>query len=151
MKLSTKLKRIRRLSEGQSDALESALLGSMGDTMQTLREMHERAGGSLTKVTIAPGVTLEVLIPVDGKQGWERRLMDIYNACQSAIWSAPEAFSDAPDLYMPEVCRKVLKADGWKLNKYTLKTPAWMEPHAEVRVEELGSDRQWVQDALESR
>ena len=149
-----KLKKLKGLKRAPTPTLEDVLLEDLGDAFAGLRARHEAAGGSLTKVQLPDGTTLDIMIPANGEVNWEERLSDIYEACQTAVnWSTPDGAD--PDAYHEQhfssVVAKVLRHDGWVLSSKTLKTPAWMSPHVEVRLELLGSDQNWVSDVLSRR
>ena len=136
------LSRLRRipseLRTRQKYTLEDAIIGSIEETVNRLVDVHAMAGEPLTQAELCEGVTISIPIPVGGTR-WDLRLSEIRQAADFAI-------SQNVPLGLIEVQSKLLDLDGWVLNQYTVKTPAWLHPHKELPWSDVPDEMIWVKN-----
>lgn len=124
----------------QQDAtIEDALFDSMASTMRGLIMAHRASGEPLSVLPVCDGVTVEIDYP-EGAISWSYRLTKLEEA------AAFVSSQDSVDMTPRSVAAALARADGWIANAFTLKTPAWLEPHAEVPMASVLSRFPWVAD-----
>lgn len=126
-------------------SLDDLILESMGRSIGSLVAMHEASGYPISAVRLSDDVTVEIDPSAMGSvTNWKSRLRKLRKAAQSI----------APDVGVSDllVTRKVMEADGWSLNRHTLKTPVWMRPHVEVSVRSLLEEGfEWIGEIQDRR
>lgn len=143
MKALSKKRRNLPIRSESVNTLEDALMGSIGETVDALAAMHTAAGTPLTQIDLGGGTVIDVKLP-PGPTGWEDRLRSLIDAVDFVLQQDPsqDSFSVADQL---------LAADGWIMNKWTLKTPAWLIPHAEIEWVDLDNRFEWVKNVQDWR
>ena len=122
-KVSRALAILRSKPRSRTVGLDDLILGSMGRTMNGLVGLHKTAGHSFDSVV---SLNDDVEVTIDrGMSGahWRERIVEIVEGAQSiaSVHGCDEV----------SVMKKLLDADGWVINRFTVKTPAWMESHRE--------------------
>jgi hypothetical protein len=135
-------RRILGISRKPEYTLEDALIGSMKHTVDTLAAFHAAAGEPITTVRLSDGSSVDMQMP-EGVMDWDHRLQNLYSAAE--LVAGPESYD------LMTVVDAMLQADGWILNKYTLKSPAWMVPHVEVAWGDLPETLLWVKHVQDWR
>lgn len=109
--------------------MEDAILGSMDRTIKSLVARQRAMGLSFgSEVTLENGIS----ITIDRQmyhRSWRQRFVQMAEMAQS--------IAQQYLLSACQVLRRLLLADGWVLNRFTLKSPAWMPTHGEVCVDQL--------------
>lgn len=128
MSANNGISRLRNLLRGahRSEAvdLDGLLLGGMAATLAGLQAVG--GGGDVAKVELADGVVLELAVPISAVCHWPIYLTQL--CCTVDAYGVADA---------PSACRKAMAASGWVFGASTIKTPAWMVPHAELSYDDL--------------
>lgn len=110
------------------DVLEDAALDSMGRGMGRMVALHSQFASLDREVDLGNGAAVLISVPTGEQPQWLERLRSVILHTVSALLSAGLECDDG-DRVMD-----VLEADGWVVNEFTAKTPAWMTEHREFPV-----------------
>ena len=107
-----------------SQAVDDMILGSMGRGIAGFAEMSAAMGGLRPGETEVVDGVFVVVSPTTEKVWMGDRLREID---RYALQLSKQHCGDLTDIR-----GRLLWADGWGVNRRTVKTPPWMEPHVEV-------------------
>ena len=123
MKQLEKLKLLsRRSREAQSLTLDDVILADFSTNLRAMNGGTEQ----MVSVSFDCGKSLCFPFPIQRKMNWQTHLTEI--VCTVDALSV----DDAEAGYLRVMC-----AEGWVFGQKTVKTPAWLYPHAELTYEEM--------------
>lgn len=118
MKQSDKLKLLsRKVRESQSITLDDVILADFSSSLCAMNGGTEQ----MVSVYFDCGKSLCFSFPIQRKMNWQTHLTEI--VCTVDALSV----DDAEAGYL-----RVMHAEGWVFGQRTVKTPAWLYPHAEL-------------------
>jgi len=109
------------MSQDSDLDLGGLILYEMGQTVQKLRFL---TGTDRPFVELGDGVTITIE-DQDAGQPWQDRICRLQEAVCAVV-------SNHPGLDADEVCKAILRADGWSWTRVTFRTPMWMLDHDEI-------------------
>jgi hypothetical protein len=116
--------------EGEVCTIDDLILMSLGASMLSFNGNRPQ----IVKVDFAEGPSISFELPLYRDVTWQVHLSEIYSLVTSLSVDDEVA-----------ALRKVMDAEGWVFGRQTLKTPSWMNPHAELTYTELhGYGFDWI-------
>lgn len=121
MKQLAKLKLLAQ-RRGQSVTLDDVILADFSASLSAMNGGQEQ----IVSVSFDCGKSLCFPFPIQRKMNWQTHLTEI--VCTVDALSV----DDAEAGYL-----RVMSAEGWVFGLHTVKTPAWLYPHAELTYDEM--------------
>lgn len=120
----TQLAKLKLLSKrrGQPITLDDVILADFSASLSAMNGGQEQ----IVSVSFDCGKSLCFPFPIQRKMNWQTHLTEI--VCTVDALSV----DDAETGYL-----RVMSAEGWVFGSRTVKTPAWLYPHAELTYEEM--------------
>lgn len=109
------------LSSDAGVDLGDVILCEMRDTLGKLRVL---IGDNRPVVDLGHGLEI-VIDEQDALQPWRERICVIQDSVKFVL-------KQYPVLVEEDVCKAILKADGWTWTAFTFRTPIWLMDHDEV-------------------
>lgn len=93
------------------------------------------SGSGLREVEVIPGMRVKMEMCPEGTW-FADRLREIDQLAQS-VAHTEEASKEG--ISLNDVRMRLLRCDGWVVNRRTVKTPPWMEPHQELETSRVAT------------
>jgi hypothetical protein len=113
---------------------DGCCFGDIGDLLliemgEVLREINGVLGTDKPVIDLENGISITI-DEQDPKQLWRDRLCMILDMTKD--------ITDKNNIKnIDNVCRKILFADGWRWNRYSFKTPIWINDFDEIDLDDI--------------